>query len=225
LIASVAVVLGDWKWYVTFSDDCQTPVAVQLTSGIFCARKRSDQGVRCDPLEGYPTYSFYGNSYCGTDMPNITEIASLPVAILTYPSSENCTEKDYVRNYYLAENYEGPMVVSNLDSVLEVAVNTTCSDAGVLSSLLCFSGSCLNLTVSAQCTIDIDNELSLSQTGCVALPPTTTPASGTPTTVSGPQAQPTTPTTAGPVAKTPSTSTASLVSSVVGVIALLSALF
>jgi hypothetical protein len=175
LIASVAVVLGDWKWYVTFSDDCQTPVAVQLTSGIFCARKRSDQGVRCDPLEGYPTYSFYGNSYCGTDMPNITEIASLPVAILTYPSSENCTEKDYVRNYYLAENYEGPMVVSNLDSVLEVAVNTTCSDAGVLSSLLCFSGSCLNLTVSAQCTIDIDNELSLSQTGCVALPPTTTP--------------------------------------------------
>lgn len=34
LIASVAVVLGDWKWYVTFSDDCQTPVAVQLVSMI-----------------------------------------------------------------------------------------------------------------------------------------------------------------------------------------------
>lgn len=69
------------------------------------------------------------------------------------------------------------MVVYQGRSTFEAQVNTTtCSDAGVLSSLLCVSGAeCLNFTVSEQCTIDPANEWSLSQTGCVALPPTAAP--------------------------------------------------
>eukprot|EP00029_Vermamoeba_vermiformis_P012158 TRINITY_DN6972_c0_g1_i1.p1 TRINITY_DN6972_c0_g1~~TRINITY_DN6972_c0_g1_i1.p1 ORF type:complete len:235 (+),score=39.33 TRINITY_DN6972_c0_g1_i1:26-730(+) len=225
LIASVAAVLGDWQVYITYANlNCTSPVAIELTSGQTCNwAKRSEQDSQqvmdCSPLSNENYAAFSG---CTVDRPNMTEFSALPIVVTTYPSSTNCSEKDYTRYFYFAENYNGPMVAS-FPGRTEVSVNSTCSDAGVFSATLCTGMGCYTLDLPEdQCTGD---ELYATQSGCSAIPPPVAEvpsAVNTPNTSGTPLAQPT---TTGPVAKPPSTSTASAISAVISVICLFNMLF